>query len=400
MIDRFLTYYNYGDRFLGIEHTQKKDETLIKATLLKQSKNQVLIEDYIEAHSIKSIPKKRSKNQHIHLVINNDKVLTKTIESDQNNGLQLVYKAFPNINLDEFYYEILSQMQTHHIALCRKAYLEDIIKQYSEHKLAVIAISLGHTIIGTLCNFLSEDFVFTSNAKIHIEGSKLGKIIKTEPLSESYEINGLQVTNNQLLSFSAALQTVLKNNKVLTNFSDRTSELHSDYKESRFFYLFLKTGIFFILGLLLINFFFFNFYFNKVGELTQLSKANQSTKNQILKLDDIVSKKEKMVHNLLKSNSSKSSFYANAIMQSLPNSILLDVFNYQPLLKRIKANKNIDFSKNTIILEGNSNNSQTFSNWLSLLDHKDWISKVNILDYGSASSKVSNFKIEIVLKDD
>lgn len=159
-------------------------------------------------------------------------------------------------------------------------------------------------------------------------------------------------------------------------------------------------GGLFILGLLLVNFFFFNHYFNKVAELSQLSQVNQSTKNQILKLDEVVSKKQKMVDDLLKSNGSKTSYYANEIMQGLPNSVLLKVFNYQPLLKRVKEGQDIQLKDRTIYIEGRSGDSQIYSDWISRLERKDWVSKVNILDYGQAASKVSDFKIEIVLTDD
>lgn len=150
MRERFLKYLNYGNRFCGIEHTTKNGQEVIHISLLRQSKKELLVDDFIEVNSIEGIAQKLSKNQHVYVVLNNDKVLTKTLESEQQDGLKLVYKAFPNINLEDFYYEVLSQASVHHIALCRRDYVEGIIKQYSDLKFSVIDIALGNTIIGSI----------------------------------------------------------------------------------------------------------------------------------------------------------------------------------------------------------------------------------------------------------
>jgi Tfp pilus assembly protein PilN len=400
MIDRLLTYLKFGNRFCGVEHTTRNGEDHVYITTLKRSKKELLVDDFFDDNSIESSASKLPKNQHIHLVLNNNRVLTKAIESEQQDSLKLVYKAFPNINLDEFYFEVLSQESNHFIALCRKDYVDDIIKKYSELKLSVIDVSLGNTLVCNISGFIESESIYSSNAKITIEENSVTQIEKTDTPSQSYGINGLNIKSEQLLSFSGALQTYLNTDGTLGNLSERKSTLKEDFKQTRFFNLFLKTGGLFILGLLLINFFLFNHYFNRVGDLRQLSQVNQSTKNSVLKLDEMVSKKQKMVDDLLKSSGSKSSYYANEIILSLPNSILLNSFGYQPLLKRIKENKDIELKENTVVIEGASNDSEAFSNWISNLESKDWISKVDILDYGSTSLKSSGFKIEIDIVDD
>src|SRR5690606_135980 len=185
-----------------------------------------------------------------------------------------------------------------------------------------------------------------------------------------------------------------------TNLLKEKQQLNDTFKQTRFFNVFLKFGGLFVLGLLLINFFFFNHYFNKVNELNQLSEINQSTKAQILKLDETVSKKQKMVDDLLRSSGSKSSFYSNAIMQSLPNTILLSEFNYQPLVKRIKEGEDIVLEEHSIIVSGQSNESTSFSNWIAQLETEDWIKKIDIIDYGVVDSNTSGFKIKIFLVDE
>lgn len=400
MLNKLWTYLQYGNRFCGIEHTSKNGKNSIIVSILKQSKKELHIASSFEEKAIEGVSKKLQKNQHVVLVINNDKVLSKQVESEQKDALKLVYKAFPNINIDDFYFEVLSEKNNHFISLCRKDYVNSIINEYSKNEISIIDVLLGNTLISTITEFINENLVYSSNTKISIKDKQITQIEKKEVIDEDYDINGLKVSNNQLLSFSGALQSILKNKVTKSNFEARKELLLNDFRQTRFFNLFLKTGGFFILGLLLVNFFFFNHYFNKVNELKQVSEINLSTKTQIIKLNEVVSKKQKMVDDLLKSNGSKSSFYSNTIIHSLPKTILLSEFNYQPLLKRIKADKDIELEQNRISLSGVSNNSERFSGWISQLEQENWINKVNIIDYRTKSSSSSNFKIKIILNDE
>lgn len=400
MLKNIKSHLLYGKRFCGIEHTTKNDNNAVYVSVLKQSKRELDIESSFEVKTVEDVSSKLPKNQHVVLVINNDKVLSKSIGSEQQDALKLVYKAFPNINLEDFYFEILSQKNTHFIALCRKDYVNGLIELYSKQKLSIIDVSLGNNLTGTISSFITEDNIYSSNSKIQLENNQVIQIEKDSAQAENYDINGLTVSSDHLLSFSGALQTVLKSNTTKTNFSIEKENLHNNYKHTRFFNQFLKIASLFILGLLLINFFVFNHYFNNVNELKQVSEINQSTKTKIIKLNATVSKKQKMVDDLLKSNGSKSSFYSNSIINGLPKSILLKEYNYQPLLKRIKAEKDIELEENSISISGVSNDSEVFSNWISQLEREDWIDRIIDINYGTSSSKASDFKIKIILNDE
>jgi len=399
MFDTFLTYLIFGNLFCGVEHSTNQDGDVIYGTVLKRSKKELHIASSFEARSIKEASNELSKNQHITLVVNNDKVLNKSIKSEQKEASKLVYKAFPNINIEEFYYEILTQENTHFISLCRKVYIDKIIEDYAQLRLSVINITLGNNLIGTLISFINETEVYSSSSKVFWDNNQIVQIEEGTEHAE-YNINGLKVSSSHLLSFSGALQSVLNNSETQTNFFKEKQKLNDTFKQTRFFNVLLKFGGLFVLGLLLINFFFFNHFFNKVNELNQLSEINQSTKAQILKLDEVVSKKQKMVDDLLKGNGSKSSFYSNAIIQSLPNTVLLSEFNYQPLVMRIKEGEDIVLEEHSIIVSGESNESESFSNWIAQLETRDWVNKIDIVDYGAVDSNTSEFKIKILLVDE
>ena len=400
MKENLLSYFKFGNSFCGVEHSTVNGKEVIYTTKLKRSKKELVVDNFFEVDAVKELQKHLKKHTPLFLVLNNDKVLSKHIVSEQQDTIKLVYKAFPNINLDDFYYEILSQEQQHFISLCRKEYVEKIIEVYHILNLHITNISLGHNLLSPISEFLKEEQVFSSNSKITLERHRITQIEKSETTNETYHINGLKIKNKQLLSFSGALQLLLNTNSIQTNLSDQRDTLKDSYHQTRFFNLFLRTSGLFILALLLVNFFFFNHYFNQVNVLRQLSQVNQSTKTHILSLDKVVSKKQKLVDDLLKSNGSKSSLYINEIVHRIPQSILLSELNYQPLLKRLKPNKEVELNNNTIEISGTSNDSDAFSLWINTLEKLSWTTKIDILNYGSTSSKSSEFKLQLIITNE
>lgn len=402
MLNKIKTYLQFGNRFCGIEHTIKSNSKLIIVTVLKKSKNELIIENYHETSNLDNLTNKLPKKQHIHLTINNVHVLTKRIENNTKDNLKLLYNSFPNIKIDDFYYELIQQENIQFINICRKDYVDKLITKYRELGFSIINFSLGNSLTSSISEYIkSKESITTSNAIITRQNNTITSIEKNQIDDiKKYNINGLIVNSNQLLSFSGALQSVLKLNPAFTNYEDQKKLLLNEYNSVRFFSQFLKFSGLFLLAVLLINFIFFNHYFNEVNTLQQTSQINQTTKDKILILRESVSKTQKTVDDMLKSNTSKSSFYTNSIIQSLPSSIILSELNYQPLEKRIKADKPISLQNNIIIVSGNSNSSDLFSNWISEIETLDWVSSLETISYGNLLKSKSIFSIKININND
>lgn len=400
MFSNLYTYLQFGNEYCGIEHTSVNQESSIVSTVLKKTKKEVDIEAFLQARTIKDLSGQLQKKQHAYLVVNDNQVLSKIIESDGADDIQLVNKAFPNINLKDFYFEIIKQVNTHFISISRKAHIDELVSKYKSNGIQIIDFSLGNSIFSNVSAFIDTEEVRTSNAEIILKERGIKTIEKIESSeTKTYDINGLQVDNQRLLSLSGALSAILRKQESKTNFGAQKQSLQDDYKQSRFFTQFSKAGLVFILGLLLINFFVFNNYFDKVNSLQATSQINQTTKAKVLGMSEKVIKVEKMVNDMLEGSSSMSSFYINAIIQSLPNSVLLSELNYQPLIKRIKADTPIEVDKANIIVSGASNNSEAFLTWLTLLENYSWIKKTEIIEYGSDSGRRSDFNIKIIIND-
>jgi len=400
MLNRFWTYLLFGNRFCGLEHSSSGEEESIIVSLVKHSKKELNREFAYELKSIKEVFVKLAKNQHAYLIVNNEKVLSKTTHSNEKDIQKLVYKSFPNINLDDFYFEVLSDNNIHFISICRKDYLDLLIKNYLQQNIHITNISLGNNIISTIKTFIKEQEVFTSNSLINIEKKQIISIDKTLINKEFYDINSLRVSSTEVLSFSAAIQSILKNNNTATNLKEKHHVLLNEFKQTRFFNQFLKFSGIFILGVLLANFLLFNNYFNKVNDLQEITSINESAKQRLLVLDESVSKKQKLADDLLKSNGSRSSFYVNTIINKLPETILLLEYDYQPLIKRIKPSKPIILDSRVIKVSGRSSDSEIFSTWIANLEQIDWVNKVDIINYGLSLNRFPDFEIKIILDDE
>lgn len=401
MLSKITSYLLLGNQYCGIEHTLINGKETIIATILKKTKDKLKIDSVFESDSIENISKLIPKNTPAFLVVNNTNVLTKKTENGRERTIEIVHQAFPNIDANDFMYEILIQNESHFVSICRKSYLEKLIESYKNEKISIINLALGNLIIASITDFINVKSVTSTNAEINLTNNEIRQI---EPLqtiiSSHYNINGLEVNNKSLLSSSAVIASILENNKNITNFETEKHHLKTVYSRSVFFRKFLFFGLIFLLSTLSVNFLIFNYYFNKLNTLEQSVQANQSVISQINELNEQVLKSQNIVEDLIYNSNSKSSYFINEIIKELPISIQLNELIYQPLLKTIKKEETITVEGATIRVSGESIDSETFSDWIVGLEKKIWINKIEVTDYADISPTKANFKFKIILNHD
>ncbi|WP_418639260.1 hypothetical protein [Winogradskyella sp.] len=401
MIKELKSYLKYRNRFCGIEQTQIDGCTKCYGAILNKKQKQIHLESNFESNTVEGLKTLIPKNKPIVLVINTDSVLTKQIQTKNKETLRSVHIAFPNIKVEDFYYESITQGENHFISICRKSYVEELLNNYKSNNINVLDFTLGNLISTSIIDFVDFDKIQTSNANISIQ-NKLITEIRTEvmPSVATYNINGLDITNNQLLSFAAALNLVIKNQNLRSSFVDIKADLNNTFLQKQFASQFLKTGLSTLFLALLINFLFFNHYYNEVNSLRETALVLEASKTRMISLNEKVHKTEKMVADILKSNGSKSSFFVNFIISDLPESILLQELNYQPLLKKIKPDKVIENQKRIILISGKTTNSILFSQWISQIEETSWVASVDILSFEDISKSSSSFNVKIRMKND
>jgi len=402
MKERLLKYLQYGNQYYGIEHTAVGDNDKFYVLGLKKSKNEVDVSYRGEIDDIEEISQIIPKNTSVCLIVNNDLVLTKRIETKSGEDKIILNEAFPNLRLEDFYYEILREEHYTFISICRQVDIDQIIKTYTGLNVSIIDISLGTLAIKNVLEYINNtDIITTSNASVQIVDKAFHSIEKMQISTiNKYEVNGINISNTELLSFSGAISIILNLDNFSTNLKSVRIPLFKDFQQKRFFSQFLKTGLISLFGILLLNFFIFNNYFNQISELQETSQFMSSSKEKVTTLNVKVIKSKKMVEDIQKSNSSKSTFYLNQIISDIPASIILEDYEYQPLLKRINKDKPIKTKINAIEFSGVSTDSKVLSDWMDNLENIEWVNSVEVVNYENTSKNKSRFSTLIYIKND
>jgi hypothetical protein len=306
---------------------------------------------------------------------------------------------FSNINISDFYYEVYTKNGQSFVAICRKAYIDDLVAEYRSKGLTIIGFSLQNLALTSLIPFLKQSEIETSNSTLSFSDKTIHEIKKNDFKITEYNINGLNISNKYVLTLSGILSYFYNTTGNISNFDTIEKELKTQYNNHRFYSLGLKMALGIIFSVLLINFVFFNTAHSKMTELNRKVMTKSSSKKILLGLQNNVSQKIELTKNINSLSSSKTTWYLNELGKSVPTKLQLSVIDFQPLSKSIKKGKELTVEKNIILVKGISKNNKSFSNWTAALELKDWIEEIVIISHGKGKSATSTFEFTIKTKE-
>lgn len=394
-MEALKTYWNYGKEFASIDHCSKADGTFIIYSLTAAKKNgEYHIQKTFKDISIKNVAKQLNKNQHLILNITGSQVLIRAT-GGSGNDLKILGSSFPNIDTNEFYYQILRTSSQCFVALCRKEYVEETLKLYKATNLEIIGFSLGFFTIQHSLNFFPEQIISLPGYSLNTNEKEILSFEKNDiPLAPiDYSIDDTVVNSDYLLSLFGLFGYEGNPDNLSSNFSEKNTSLKKDQHQEVFFRKVLWVGSTFLLAILLLNFVFFTNYYSEYQRLNdeyQVELIQKEAGDEKLKT---IIEKEKMVDKILNNGKSKSSFFLNRIIVSKPATIVLKEFTYQPLKGQIKENESIKLIQDQILISGESADDKEFSTWLKLLEELGWVEKVEVAEYSYKTSGVSEFRI-------
>jgi len=287
------------------------------------------------------------------------------------------------------------------VAVCRKTFIDKVINEFAEHQIGVVRISLGHGLCSSVTPYFSNGVLQSSNACLNIEEKEISKIEQIDnPVAQQFEINGIEISSDDLLSFCGALLVIRDNYHPATNLNHLNQQLYASYRQRRLFKQGSKMALYTILGVLLINFAFYSHYFNEVKSLKETVLVNETTMQKLTVLNTQVDKLQKKVEDMFKSGASKSSWYIDQLVRNLPESLTLSDLKYHPLAKKIRPGQPIQLNNDQIIIAGESSDRDAFSQWVALLETKEWIEKVEIAKYQDVTNQHSEFQLKLSMNDE
>ncbi len=381
----------YGNTFCSIEHSiDKNAKEHFLVLQLKKTKKELVIADSKSFQKHEEVFTHLQSQKHAFLIVNNQQVLLKKVISVDENKELVVKKAFPTIKLADFYFEVVTTLDHSFVAVCRKEYIDNLIKTYESKGIFIIDFSLQNLMVCSLLPYINNEEIYTLNNKLICKGEQAVDIEKSVFKEVNYSINDLEIPNKYLGALSGILAYFYRNNSNISNFKEKGKELFEYYKRHRFFSIGLKVSLGILFAILLVNYLIFTNTHTKGSVLNEELAENNAYKNKLTQLQNRVEKKSQLTKSLASSSSFQITRFLNELGRSVPPKTSLKELSYQPLNKSIKKNKDITVSMNTIVVKGNSRNSNSFTKWISYLEQKKWVQKVEIISYGKGKNTFSS----------
>jgi len=387
MKNRLLTY---GIHFCAVEHATEQNFHLLQ---LQKKKKELVLSKQESYTNFNDVVASIGSQKHIFLIVNNEQILSKEIKFTHSSKERIVKTAFPNIQLQDFYFEVSQNDILSMVCICRKEVINTLLQEYTEKGISVINFSLGNLKVNTLASFTELAQIQTSNAVIGIENKQIIGLEKKKGLAQTYDINGLKVNKDQVLALSGIISYY--SGKEFLSDDEFQNSLLTAYQQKRIFTLGIRSALGILFFTLLVNFLLFTSYRDSVATLTSELALNETYKKQLISLKELVSKKEKLVESIHSASNSKVIWYVNEITKSVPTSLSLNEIKYQPLTRPTREEKQIELRENEILVKGISKDDTDFTNWISELEKQPWIDKVSFLNYGSRKTKQTFFNFII-----
>lgn len=392
---RSLWYF--GNRYCGAEAVTVDGGLRVMAVTAKKKKGEFTDLGFHGADGFSGLAQKLGAGRHLFLTINTDKVLVARAEGQAADATKAASRAFPGIDLSDFYHDILFSQDHCYVAVCRKKDVGALLEMAEVAKLKVVGFRLGFSGIRGLLPFLEADRVVLNREVLEISDGKVsGFSPNDQGVEGDYTVDGTTVGSGYLLSLSS-LFGYIDRSSFGPGLSQKNAELESSFKGAAFFRKGLMAGTLFVFLVLLLNFYFFMQYRDRYQQLSSQVQVASSKRESLAKRAEGLEVKERIVKGILESSGSRVSFYANRVLEAAPTSISFGLFEYQPITKGIRPDSPISYQGSTIVVAGQAREREGFSQWLDTIGGLSWVSGVTVLEYGSEKSGVDGFEIEIAL---
>lgn len=396
MIATITSYWKYGTTYCSIEVFNSGTDTVFLGTTAQKKNDEFTNFQFLKNHSLKAFKSSSKSSTHCFLILNTDSVISKRIPITTKKEYILT-TAFPGLSLEDFYYQAVEVKDGFLVSVVRKNIFEQIIEEATTSKLNIIGVNIGYSSIKKILPLFEEKNLISKSLRIQNDSNNIGEVSLMDNTSIDYVVEDHKFNSDWLLSFSGLF---CYDNKVKTkanNLIERIQELEDGYFGRNFFKKVGILGVLFFFLVLFINSLFYANYSKKLNVLTENNNVNEVREKEISTRLKKLEESEAIVFGIISNGNSKSSYYLNSLTSSMPSTIILDEFQFQPLKRRVQENKPIEYEENSIQLLGESNDKMSFNNWLNELENIEWINKVTLIDYGLASKNKDEFEINIQL---
>ena len=319
-----------------------------------------------------AIIRKAKEISHAHLILVSEQVLIKKVNaanSTKNLSTQ-VNQAFPNLNLEEFYYQILNEGSFSYIAIVRKQYAESIINYYESLGIAIINLSLGFScasIIFPLIEKKSNEKLYASPYILDFTGEQITDFTY-ERHSETiyYAIGTEQVQSSELINIGAFTKYLEASEN--SNLDNLTHKLKQAFSQKKILVTGIPSGFAILFIILIINTLVFTSYYNKLESIRINQQQELTRLHQSQDLQKAIDSLKVQLSQIQPQSGLNPSKITNTIIAHIPEEIKLSRLAYQPLEKQIAPEKPLNLLSNSVIISGSTRDQTAITRLINNLE--------------------------------
>jgi len=394
-MNRLIRHILLGRQYCGVEYQTVSGKPRVALLELRRKNNELRITRQQILSDVGDIEKSQLP---VSLVIGNSHVLHKELQTDGKalEERRLLHQAFPNIQPEDFYYEITRLGGRTLIALCRKDYIREILDNL-KGRLQIGSVSLGVMPLAQLTGFGLPAVVDTGTREIRLEPQQ-EPLLNPSVSEGEYTLNGLSLQGRYLLCFGSVLQLLLGESLTSGNIGELNARLGNTLEQDALFSKGVKAVLGFFLVVLLANFFAFSHFFDQAVILREATGVSTTERERVLQLKKRIAEKEQTLQVFRNQASSSSSRMIDALVRDMPVSILLSSLQYCPLEKKVKEGEVILLSEKRIQISGMVLDNKDFTGWVKQIEGMDWVEDVVIGSFGTDRNHNTVFELNITIR--
>lgn len=336
--------------------------------------------------SVSEIVKHFGNSQAYWLHVQGSGILTRLVDRPEGYHEDLIVSG----DKTDFFFSSYTDGERSLVSFFRKKVVDEVVNEFGREKAHLFSCSSGP--IPELLDLIEGNI--SSSASDYLIELKQGKLIS---LTKREEHTIFSQQNSKIAS--AILNLFLSPNEHF-NFSSKNdigANALENFSQQKKFQILGLASVFFILFLLIGNYFYTNSLNQSIVQLEEELALNNGNLSLMDELKGERARKHQLVENSGFLGNNYISFYLDKIGKSVPSMIDLDQLYVFPLEEKLKEKRKVTVQKQRVEINGITVNNAILDDWIEKLNRFEWVERVELLHYMNEADNKAVFKILVIL---
>lgn len=378
---------------LGIFKNTDNDK--ISLLMVKRNKDQLKIILNNSFDKIDEALKTLNPSFPVILLVDGKGVLNKKINLNDETETEWLN----NLDYSGIYYTSYRNEDYELLSFCRKSVVDELEEIVVNRGLTLIDFYIGTSAALLIRDSIGTSEYYANLTHVKYINNKLIEFKKSEEknINQEYKIGEETISNYHLPLYGAGVDFYIKSSSIRKSEPDAKKKSELILKKT-----FNKVGVFvlvFFLLTLLISYFSIQFLIQKNAKLALENKYTGKSFEEIQILEKKLNSKMSILNETGLSSRKYFSFYCYEISADLPEDLLLNTLEVNPLQKEIKKTEKLMFNANHIYIKGETQNKLALNKWFEQLKEKKWVNRLEIVSIKKDKKENTFFELKIILSD-